>query len=429
LRREWEELFDTSPDLSGADIDISRFIRSGEELDVLVFWRQIPEAGPLEDWEPGRDELCPLSFLKARDWLGKEKAGVAWVWDWLDGQWQRATERNIYPGRIVLVDAAAGGYSELAGWSKAHAGPVPLALGAKSSLVARADGSQSRDDISVSAWKTIATHGKETALLAEALARSLGLPDELTSLVGVAGMWHDVGKAHACFQGSMRLPDRPARQDLAKAPGVAWSKAWRYEAVDVPSDQRPGLRHELASVLAMFAALQKAAPGHPALSPKAWEFTGAAKPEPESTQGEPGMWVSQLAEIGSSLAFNLMAYLVASHHGKVRMRMQAHAKDQRYRDRDGRGLPICGVREGDRLAAVMGDGERPLVGELELSLELARLGLSDKTGPSWTERTLGLLAHYGPGPLALMEAVLRAADIRASQLDTADPLLPQEVRL
>jgi hypothetical protein len=38
LRHELDDLFDTTPDLSGADVDISRFIRSGEERDLHVFW-------------------------------------------------------------------------------------------------------------------------------------------------------------------------------------------------------------------------------------------------------------------------------------------------------------------------------------------------------------------------------------------------------
>ena len=35
---EVDELFDTTPDLTGADLDISRFIRSGDERDLQVFW-------------------------------------------------------------------------------------------------------------------------------------------------------------------------------------------------------------------------------------------------------------------------------------------------------------------------------------------------------------------------------------------------------
>ena len=38
--RDLFNLFDTTPDLSGADIDIGRFIRDGEDLDSFVFWRR-----------------------------------------------------------------------------------------------------------------------------------------------------------------------------------------------------------------------------------------------------------------------------------------------------------------------------------------------------------------------------------------------------
>jgi CRISPR-associated endonuclease/helicase Cas3 len=51
------------------------------------------------------------------------------------------------------------------------------------------------------------------------------------------------------------------------------------------------------------------------------------------------------------------------------------------------------------------------------------LGLSPRTGASWTDRVLGLLDRYGPFALAYLEALLRAADQRASRSKVADPLL------
>ncbi|MDD3978016.1 MAG: CRISPR-associated helicase Cas3' [Methanomicrobium sp.] len=38
-KKEIFELFDTTPDLTGSDIDISRYIRDDEEMDFSVFWR------------------------------------------------------------------------------------------------------------------------------------------------------------------------------------------------------------------------------------------------------------------------------------------------------------------------------------------------------------------------------------------------------
>lgn len=75
LRHELEELFDTTPDLTGADVDISRFIRSGEERDLTVFWAEVPKsAEPDPGLRPGREALCAVPFLKAREWLCAERA-------------------------------------------------------------------------------------------------------------------------------------------------------------------------------------------------------------------------------------------------------------------------------------------------------------------------------------------------------------------
>ena len=38
-RKDFIDLFDTTPDLAGNDIDVSRYIREGEDSDVQVFWR------------------------------------------------------------------------------------------------------------------------------------------------------------------------------------------------------------------------------------------------------------------------------------------------------------------------------------------------------------------------------------------------------
>ena len=431
LRREWEDLFDTSPDLSGADLDISRFIRSGEEHDCLVFWRPIPEAGPGDDWSPAREELCPVPFLRARDWLCGARSGgtepqamkritpagasprpVAWVWDWLDGTWKRdSNRRDLLPGRMVLVDPAFGGYATGTGWDpeRKPAPPLTICTPPPQDL---ADQSQDREDLSEAAWTAIAAHGLEVGALAKALAGQVGLGQELVDLLETAGLWHDVGKAHRCFQGSIRMPGvRPERQDLAKAPQGAWSRKYLYRSDSEPEEYRPGFRHELASALALFAALQAGNPDHGGLSPRASELLGISTGhQPER---DPIGWEQRFADWDAH-RFNLLVHLVASHHGKVRLRLQGSPKDQAYRDADGLGLPIQGVREADQLPAITGPGGAPVVPALQLTLEPARLGLSDATGPSWTERAIALLQTHGPGALAFLEALLRAADVRVS---------------
>jgi CRISPR-associated endonuclease/helicase Cas3 len=123
-----------------------------------------------------------------------------------------------------------------------------------------------------------------------------------------------------------------------------------------------------------------------------------------------------------------LVYLVASHHGKVRAALHASPKDQDYRDLDGRGLPICGIREGDELPSVILVPGASALPAVTLTLSPAAIGLSEQTGSSWRERCLGLLDRFGPAGLAYLEAILRAADVRASRLTTNDPALTLEAQ-
>lgn len=440
LPREFEELFDTTPDLMGGDLDISRFIRSGEERDLQVFWIELDGSDrPPAKRRPQQRELCAVPFLRARDWLcGQEtkksrrprlRRGVrAWVWDWLDGVWVEATRASLVPGRLVCVDAGCGGYSTVRGFDSTHTKAVPLVLpvplSREAEAVEEADSQQGAESQSVSDWRTIGSHCAEAATVATELAEALALPEALRKCLLLAALWHDWGKSHPAFQGAIRGADRPARHDVAKAPENAWLRPYgTFRYVD-DSDTRPGFRHELASALGLFALLEEYAPQHPALL-GSWGEALAAMGQP---LGEPLAGAVPNHEIQrvlqcSAEEFDLLVYLVASHHGKVRMALHGAPKDQEYRDRDGRGQPIRGVREGDTLPAVpigLADSVAPRV---TLTLDPAGIGLSMRTGASWRERSEGQLERLGPAALALLEGLLRAADVRASRIRGVDPVL------
>jgi CRISPR-associated endonuclease/helicase Cas3 len=70
-RRDLLDLFDTSPDLSGNDIDVQRFVRGDDpDIDVQVFWRDIPNDGPpAGEPAPEGRELCRVPVGQARDFL------------------------------------------------------------------------------------------------------------------------------------------------------------------------------------------------------------------------------------------------------------------------------------------------------------------------------------------------------------------------
>lgn len=443
-RSEYEELFDTTADLTGGDLDVSRFIRSGEERDLHVFWVEIGKehSGP-ERRRPQRKELCAAPYLAARNWLcGEEtknrksprlKKGMrAWVWDWLDGEWKTADRASLTPGRTVCVAADCGGYDAEYGFRPESREPVVeverVPETADCEAAEESDNRQDVESLSAYEWKTIGTHGGEVAEVARALAEEVGLGAAERRVLELAGRWHDVGKSHEAFQGSIRGAGRPGRRDLAKAPEGAWLKPWGAYRYGDDSETRPSLRHELASALALFAVLEEYAPRHEALlGPwvEALEQMGMSVREGVETRGG-GRAIQEILGL-SAEEFDLAAYLVASHHGKVRMALHAAPKDQEYRDGDGRGLPVRGVREGDELPEIwLGDGWGQVPG-LRLTLEPAAMGLSGRTGASWQERCMGLLKRYGPGALGYLEALLRAADVRASRMKTADGALAGEV--
>ncbi len=434
LDHEIDDLFDTTPDLSGADIDISRFIRSGEERDLQVFWQEMGQGAPPDRrLRAKREALCSVPFLKARDWLcGKEtgsakaprlKQGVrAWVWDWLDGAWRLAERKDLYPGRTVLVDARNGGYDAELGWDPDAKKPVAEVAAAIPTNEEEADSAEDDEQLSAYDWQTIAFHGGEVGDDAANLARRL-CPD-LRSLFHLAGRWHDLGKAHEVFQDSILSGDRPLRNDLAKAPAAAWLALNRLYPQKT-GGRRAGFRHELASTLGLFAVLIRHEPDHPALLGPWRTLLEGARTNIPSMAGptvEPNEIERQVLALSAD-EFDLLAYLVCSHHGKVRMAWHASPADQQAMDPVVR---IRGVREGDVLPSVLlaAEGGRfVMLPESALTLAPAGVGLSPVTGRGWTDRVLGLLARRGSFQLAYLEALLRVADIRASRRSARDPLL------
>lgn len=355
-RRTVEELFDTTPDLTDADIDISLYIRENDEHDVQMFWRMWEHNDP--NWpepqaEPHRDELCPAPLNKDTiKWLSDRKC---WRWDFLESRWARA--ETIVPGQIYLLHASAGGYSVEKGFDISITDPVtPLGKAGW-----KPDGNEG-DPYSTERkiWQTIAAHTNQVVEEMESILQALGAlltPEEARHLRHAA-RWHDWGKAYDVFQKALTAntkPDFDLPDELhrwAKSSG----KSARYE--------HPHFRHELASALAMLAQ------GHP----------------------------------------DLACYLVAAHHGKVRLSIRSLPGEKPAPN----GARFArGVWEGDRMQPVkLGGGV--IAPEVTFSLAPMELGLSEDGQPSWTERVLQLLETYGPFRLAYLEVLLCAADRRAS---------------
>lgn len=405
--KDLDELFDTSADLGGADLDVGRFIRPDNDRDVSVFWRDVdPKTRePADQPHPSRDELCPVPLFGKRGLEEWRKDHVCWLYDYLDGLWRRASRRPP-PGALVMLAASHGGYDH-AGWnpkSDRAVEPVPVTPNARLQRLERASNGQGDDALSEAAWQSIADHGREVGQRALELGTASQLDARELELLALAGRWHDAGKAHPQFQNAITEQARARDgksdvQDVAKAPADAWC---RYE--------RKGFRHELVSTLMMFEALQRAAPQHAASAGGVAEVLTAIGAEPVAPESPlKGRLVDELKALDAD-GFNLVAYLVCAHHGKARCQWAASPLDE---DRPGR---VLGVDDGDvvpSIALALPDGSEP-IGPLTMHLDPANVGASARYGASWSERVESLLSTYGPFKLAFLETLLRCADWRAS---------------
>ncbi len=426
MRRELEDLFDTTPDLTGADLDISRFIRSGDERDCHLFWRDLDKGEhPLAQLQPLREELCAAPIGEVRKWMDgspKDKGTLFWRWDYLDGEWVRAKSSEVFPGTVLLCAAKAGGYSVPKGFSP-KSGTVPVVPIHQEEMASDPEAAQDDESCAFTeTWQTIAEHGEQVATELNAMFSAFAHAVPSPGVLELAAHWHDIGKAHPAFV-SLFKPDvpRPAGS-IAKAPPYAWKPGRpRYEVnTGQGPDPRPGFRHELASALALIDALRQVNPEHEALlGPwKEWFEESPVVETKEHPSGDSEALLERLSHLSAS-ELNLLLYLIAAHHGKVRTGFVASPADQQHPvSRAGDDMPIRGIMEGDVIGPVelsLPDGTTGWLPKTRMTLEPATLGLSPVTGASWSQRCHQLLADHGPFGLAWLETLIRAADIRASR--------------
>ena len=375
-RKDFIDLFDTTPDLTGNDLDVSRFIREGEDKDVQVYWRDgfSKEDGPTEALDPARrEELCSVSIGKMKDYLKKHNG---WIWDHLEDKWKSVGEAGVVkgcrPGQVLLLHPENGGYSAILGWVGAE-GKTATSV----DVIPERERGRAKDDHSmngdsqskIGSWVTLRDHTDHVKSEVQALLKSLEIPEDCRAALNNAAIWHDVGKVHPAFQ-NMLLSGREDGGGLksggpwAKSGGNSGRPFYWVESSDGKKIERKYFRHELASALA---------------------------------------WLQIQGRMAKDA--DLVAYLIAAHHGKIRMSIRSLDKEKRPREPDR--LFARGIWDGDILSHVEGILDQ----DVPLDLSIMQMGEG-----SWLERMTGLRDKTALGPIRLgfMECILRIADWRAS---------------
>ncbi len=369
-RKDLGDLFDTTADLTGNDIDISRFIRDSEDRDVLVYWREWEGNKPPEDHKgPLKEELCQVPIADFKDFL-KNKREQTWLWDYLEGKWINPNFNNIHPGQTFLISPEAGGYGLKIGWSKDCKDRVPQLF---SETPANSNDSTDKDPgVASQEWETIAKHAGNILKQMEKLLSNLEpIAWEYANILENAAYYHDIGKAHEVFQEAILSGFDESKGDMR---GELWAKSNQQSGIRY---KRKHFRHELASALLL---LQNG------------DLIKNIKPDD----------------------VNLLAYLVAAHHGKVRLSIRSvpgeMAPDNLETTRFARG-----IWEGDTIPEIY-LGNNVKIPPTTLSLSLMEIGADKYGNPSWLERMCELRDNLGPFRLAYLEGLVRIADWRASSL-------------
>jgi len=369
------DLFDTTPDLNGNDVDVSRFIRLDDAFNVFALWR----SNPTDDRPGHRSELCPVPHSEMQKLIKRlfeeKRSSQAMVEAPTRVRskrrvWVNALERSLRIGEIVRLDAAVGAYDAEHGFDLTVTTPVtPINVPLRFQ-----PSDQTMDDdslVPIGRAMTLIEHSDDAARFARELVETLPhVSHILRDCVVTAARWHDAGKAHDVFQATLRASLR--RSGISDA-GGPWAKSVRLGG----RHARPHFRHEVVSALAWLAA----------------------------STGDPDT--------------DLIAYLVAAHHGKARVTLQTFPGEQIE--------PRCilGVQQGDVVRnAALGDGfSAP---EFCVDLSLFDVGGLIQVGGtverSWIDRVLTLRDRddLGPFRLAYLETLVIVADWRASAL-RADP--------
>ncbi len=383
-KRDLVELFDTLPDLSGNYVDVGRFIRDSDDRDVMVLWREVHENELASDIGPAADELCRVPIGQLRKFLrARRKKPGFHAFKAMPRErkrWTRLSAGDLRPNLTVALDVKMGAYTPEMGWYTTSKKMVPSVAEHSNTPDLPDQHDQRVGDDPYSAgkavpWLTLKDHLEDTEAAAVDTINAFGRLDLSSAVIEAASLaarYHDLGKVHDVFQEAIRKtqddkdPDPPGSGTILAKGGT--KRGIRYS--------RGYFRHGLVSALML-------------LGPEKALLDGVAEPD-------------------------LVVYLAASHHGRVRLGVR-RLEDERCPPGNADCDIALGVVDGDEVRAGV---EIPGATTRGGRISLAHVGLDSDNGPvpSYTARMLALRdrSDLGPFRLAWLEMLVRSADWRAS---------------
>jgi CRISPR-associated endonuclease/helicase Cas3 len=448
-------LFSNEPDVFGGFTDISQWVR-GEDLnaDVTVFWREfdpkrrLPQSEELEGPAFDSTEGCAVPVHRLRELLGD--AGRALTWDERSETWQSLRVDDLCPGMVVMLPRSAGGYTAKLGWTGEKRDSLPEVL-PPGPFSGRYDDDP---DSQQAGWVLLQTHLGDAQSAAKDITRDLGLDTQTSNAVVTSSAFHDIGKAHPVWRGALPACAAAPNEFWAKAPFVFALESAKPGALRASTEALlagAGTAHRFLSEEArqsgsrllwltdakvldtasnpLRSRIEAQAPGV-----RAWMRRFLPRPAPDKpclrheAASALALWYRYFREDGAFPALTI--FLAAAHHGKVRTTLYA---------REPGGNDVCGVpREPAKLPWQSGWPMDFACAADGTAGEFSADGLSfTPTSPGWTALVADLLGgwesrpaklppplalraaneprHLGPFALAYLEALVCAADVRASK--------------
>ncbi|MGW0038018.1 type I-G CRISPR-associated helicase/endonuclease Cas3g [Gordonia sp. NPDC003376] len=368
-RSDFHALFDTTPDLSGNDPDISPFIRDADEPDVQVAWVDFAGAGrPSAELRlPDHDHRCRARISDVKDLVAAGK--TLWFFDvaqpaWSDARWSELKAgMPVRSGQVLVIDAAKGGYATDVGLDPKSSAPVPVPAdvpedGPQGGEEPGSDGDTSDTGaIDFGGWLELDQHLAEAEAAAVSIVNDLALDAELRADIVLAARLHDIGKAHPTWQNALQHTAEVPQPDKV------WAKSPGHGRL-VYADGVKSFRHELAGVALLDSA-----------------YSDLIEPAHDR---------------------DLVRYLIAAHHGKIRVQI---------RDDSGDTERVLGLSPGEVTIPPFLDVETRTA-----TIVLEPFTAVSDTAEVWADMVDRLLGKYGPFRLAYFEALVRVADWNASAL-------------